>query len=235
MNIFFRIPSDPIMRSRWTQIIRRSRCEELWKPSKYSLVCSDHFNKNEMYFVNNEGRRRLKKTAVPCKVRFLFFNLALIILLHKYFFGDYIQNVIFQALFLSSVQSDGSDIVTDEEINNSSIAFDAGSGISRDKPHINFVDMRNTSNAPENTGHWQHTKNTSNDTEIETEVYEEFSDLDSVFDTPKEAKLRRDLHRKNILQRKHILKIQSLRRKIIRLKKKITTYKEIIGNLKKEK
>ncbi|KAG6462542.1 hypothetical protein O3G_MSEX013329 [Manduca sexta] len=206
MNIFFRIPSDPIMRSRWTQIIRRSRCEELWKPSKYSLVCSDHFNKNEMYFVNNEGRRRLKKTAVPCK-----------------------------ALFLSSVQSDGSDIVTDEEINNSSIAFDAGSGISRDKPHINFVDMRNTSNAPENTGHWQHTKNTSNDTEIETEVYEEFSDLDSVFDTPKEAKLRRDLHRKNILQRKHILKIQSLRRKIIRLKKKITTYKEIIGNLKKEK
>ncbi|KAG6462541.1 hypothetical protein O3G_MSEX013329 [Manduca sexta] len=185
MNIFFRIPSDPIMRSRWTQIIRRSRCEELWKPSKYSLVCSDHFNKNEMYFVNNEGRRRLKKTAVPCK--------------------------------------------------NSSIAFDAGSGISRDKPHINFVDMRNTSNAPENTGHWQHTKNTSNDTEIETEVYEEFSDLDSVFDTPKEAKLRRDLHRKNILQRKHILKIQSLRRKIIRLKKKITTYKEIIGNLKKEK
>ncbi|XP_037299123.1 uncharacterized protein LOC115451743 isoform X1 [Manduca sexta] len=201
---YHRIPSDPIMRSRWTQIIQRSRCEELWKPSKYSLVCSDHFNKNEMYFVNNEGRRRLKKQR-------------------------------FHALFLSSVQSDGSDIVTDEEINNSSIAFDAGSGISRDKPHINFVDMRNTSNAPENTGHWQHTKNTSNDTEIETEVYEEFSDLDSVFDTPKEAKLRRDLHRKNILQRKHILKIQSLRRKIIRLKKKITTYKEIIGNLKKEK
>ncbi|XP_037299124.1 uncharacterized protein LOC115451743 isoform X2 [Manduca sexta] len=180
---YHRIPSDPIMRSRWTQIIQRSRCEELWKPSKYSLVCSDHFNKNEMYFVNNEGRRRLKK----------------------------------------------------QRFHNSSIAFDAGSGISRDKPHINFVDMRNTSNAPENTGHWQHTKNTSNDTEIETEVYEEFSDLDSVFDTPKEAKLRRDLHRKNILQRKHILKIQSLRRKIIRLKKKITTYKEIIGNLKKEK
>lgn len=64
-------------------------------------------------------------------------------------------------------------------------------------------------------------------------INEEFSDLDSIFDTPKKAKLRSELRRKIRIQRKHSLKIQSLRRKNLRLKKKIATLKHIIVTLKK--
>lgn len=57
------------------------------------------------------------------------------------------------------------------------------------------------------------------------EINEEFSDIDSIFDTPKKAKLRRELRRRILIQKKHSLKIQSLRRKNLRLKKKIATFK----------
>lgn len=72
-----------------------------------------------------------------------------------------------------------------------------------------------------------------NKTEIDEE--KSFSDLDSIFDTPKKAKLRRNLRRKILLEKKHRLKIKSLRQKNQRLKKKITSFKQVIGTLKKER
>ncbi|CAK1590726.1 unnamed protein product [Parnassius mnemosyne] len=83
---YHRIPTDSIIRSRWVDIIRKSREEEFWKPSKTTVICSEHFREKDLYFANNQGRRRLKKEAVPRK-----------------------------ALFLSSVKSDESDI-TDEDV-----------------------------------------------------------------------------------------------------------------------
>lgn len=65
------------------------------------------------------------------------------------------------------------------------------------------------------------------------ETESDFSDLDSVLDTPKEAKLRRDLHQRIKVQKKQSLKIQSLRRKNLRLTKKIASLKQIIFMLKK--
>lgn len=47
--------------------------------------------------------------------------------------------------------------------------------------------------------------------------------------------MRRDLRRRIQLQKKHTLKIQSLRRKNLQLKKKIASFKQIIGTLKKER
>lgn len=67
------------------------------------------------------------------------------------------------------------------------------------------------------------------------DIVQDFSDLESIFDTPRKAKLRRELRKKINLQRKHVLKIQSLRRKNLRLKKKIASFLDIISNLKQNR
>lgn len=69
-SYFFRILNNPPIRNRWIERIRKSRGDATWKPTKTTVVCSDHFHSKDMYTVNKTGRRRLAKEAVPSKVNF---------------------------------------------------------------------------------------------------------------------------------------------------------------------
>lgn len=77
------------------------------------------------------------------------------------------------------------------------------------------------------------------DVQIQTEIGkiqsadEDFSDLDSIFDSPREAMIRKELRRKTELQVKHNRLIKSLRKKNARLQKRNDVYKLLINNLSK--
>lgn len=58
---FFRFPfGDNVRLNQWLLNVRRRN----WSPSKSSRLCSTHF-KEDQFFIDNEGKRRLKETAVP--------------------------------------------------------------------------------------------------------------------------------------------------------------------------
>ena len=59
-------PKDPNLRSYWTQACRRQD----WIPTKSSVVCSDHFHKND-YEVMKPGQKKpkLKPGAIPSRKR----------------------------------------------------------------------------------------------------------------------------------------------------------------------
>lgn len=58
---FFRFPLGDIERlKQWLLNVRRSN----WIPSKSSRLCSTHFKEDQL-FIDKEGKRRLKETAVP--------------------------------------------------------------------------------------------------------------------------------------------------------------------------
>lgn len=67
-----RIPTDPTLKNKWLNIIRESRGEDIWQPVASTVICSDHFRSKDLYLANNQGRRRLKKGSIPCKVRVFF-------------------------------------------------------------------------------------------------------------------------------------------------------------------
>ncbi|VVC91569.1 unnamed protein product [Leptidea sinapis] len=76
----------------------------------------------------------------------------------------------------------------------------------------------------------------STDITIEEIHFEEdSSDLDSVYDTPKESKLRRELRRKIARNRKHLIKIEKLQRKHTQVKTRVCELKSMIKELKKKK
>ncbi|XP_073962118.1 uncharacterized protein isoform X4 [Choristoneura fumiferana] len=60
---YFRFPSNPLMRQKWTSIVARGNKDMFYKPAKNSFICSDHFN--ELDISGNTNRRRLANTAVP--------------------------------------------------------------------------------------------------------------------------------------------------------------------------
>ncbi|CAG9136031.1 unnamed protein product [Plutella xylostella] len=71
-NFVRRIPNDPIIRSKWVEIIRKSRGEDYWKPAKSTVICSDHFHHKDLYYTKNQtGLRRLKKGVLPSKALFV--------------------------------------------------------------------------------------------------------------------------------------------------------------------
>ncbi|XP_028176908.1 THAP domain-containing protein 2-like [Ostrinia furnacalis] len=61
---FHTFPVDEVRKSEWTKIIRRARLDDLWKPSKKSLICSIHFEEQYLYETPG-GYKRLYKKAVP--------------------------------------------------------------------------------------------------------------------------------------------------------------------------
>ncbi|CAD0199569.1 unnamed protein product [Chrysodeixis includens] len=217
---YHQIPTNPIIRHQWIDRIRKSRGEATWKPSKTTVVCSAHFRSKDILSVDKAGRRRLSKEAVPSK-----------------------------ALFLSSVQSSDSEDSDDIETVEKSNSNEAGpSGIHNDmcvstQSSDNDLTINDNDQVPNNdtdqVPNNDQSDATINDKIVElqnkTELDEEdsFSDLDSVYDSPTEAKLRRDLRRKIVLERKHVLKIKSLRQQNLRLKRKIASFKQIIKTLKK--
>lgn len=62
-----RFPTEMMWKERWIKVIRDSRNEEDWLPSKYSVVCSIHFEECDIYYTKC-GLRRIKKNAKPKKV-----------------------------------------------------------------------------------------------------------------------------------------------------------------------
>ncbi|XP_031726724.1 THAP domain-containing protein 5-like isoform X2 [Anarrhichthys ocellatus] len=69
---FFRFPlGDNARLKQWLLNVRRRN----WIPSKSSRLCSTHF-KDDQFFIDKEGKRRLKDTAVP--TIFIFQNRWLI-------------------------------------------------------------------------------------------------------------------------------------------------------------
>ncbi|XP_050667443.1 THAP domain-containing protein 5-like isoform X2 [Leptidea sinapis] len=59
----FPVGNEP-WKNDWVQIIRDCRREEDWIPSKSSVVCSVHFDENDLY-TTGKGRRRLVTYSVP--------------------------------------------------------------------------------------------------------------------------------------------------------------------------
>lgn len=63
----------------------------------------------------------------------------------------------------------------------------------------------------------------------------DFSDIDSIFDTPRKKSLKKKLRNKTVLQFKHARIIKSLREKTRRLKKANCSLRNIIKSLKQER
>lgn len=61
------MPTDLVLRDEWVTIIRQSRQENDWLSSKFCVVCSLHFNEDDVYFTE-KGRRLIKKTSKPTKI-----------------------------------------------------------------------------------------------------------------------------------------------------------------------
>ena len=66
----FKFPSDPKLREKWAKQVRRTRAN--WKPTKHSVVCSEHFTQDcfeaDAAIAATLGiskKRRLKPDAVP--------------------------------------------------------------------------------------------------------------------------------------------------------------------------
>ncbi|KOB77475.1 DNA transposase THAP9 [Operophtera brumata] len=223
LNKLQAIPTDPTVRSHWVKVIKKSRDDELWEPSKTTVICSDHFKTSD--FVCNQKRRRLKKKAVPSK-----------------------------ALFLSSVKSDSSEnsdetntlqklksLTRNEESETPDISGDVQPA--KINPCDDVVDTDVLSPITSRTSDVVDTdvlspsiaNSTERLTENKSEIITYFSDSDSIFDTPEKAKLRKDLRSKICIQKKHTLKIQSLRRKNLRLKNKVASFKKKLESLRNER
>ncbi|CAH2058300.1 unnamed protein product, partial [Iphiclides podalirius] len=67
---YHRFPTDPELADRWRAIIQRTRNEGYWKHHKTSVVCSEHFSDDDLYYTKM-GLRRLKNGSVPSKCLFL--------------------------------------------------------------------------------------------------------------------------------------------------------------------
>ena len=66
----FSFPKDPELRKKWQVAIKRTtEKKKIWEPSKYSVVCELHFNKEDFNETNSAGfshqRRFLKIDLVP--------------------------------------------------------------------------------------------------------------------------------------------------------------------------
>ncbi|CAK1585248.1 unnamed protein product [Parnassius mnemosyne] len=68
----------------------------------------------------------------------------------------------------------------------------------------------------------------------ETPPLDDFPDIDYIFDTPREIKLKKELNKKTVLQLKHARIIKTLREKTRRLRKSNCNLKNIIKSLKQE-
>ncbi|KAI5630986.1 THAP domain-containing protein [Phthorimaea operculella] len=62
---FYRFPTNQLVKSKWIAAVRLERQENDWMPSKYSKICSIHFNDEDIYVPTDKGIHRLNKHAVP--------------------------------------------------------------------------------------------------------------------------------------------------------------------------
>ncbi|XP_073957220.1 uncharacterized protein [Choristoneura fumiferana] len=62
---FHVFPTDEIQRKKWVTAVRLERNECDWMPSRGSVICSIHFRSDDMYMLKDGRRKRLIKSAVP--------------------------------------------------------------------------------------------------------------------------------------------------------------------------
>ncbi|CAG4965068.1 unnamed protein product [Parnassius apollo] len=193
---YHRIPKDPILRSKWIEIIRESRGEDLWQPSKTAVICSDHFRAKDLYFANNQSRQRLKKEAIPCKALFLTSletdddeSNSLIEETGRK--SDCVTNVFDDAKILVS-NEDGSLRATKNNQYASSCCMETSNiNVS------NFTGIESASASSHIPGQATDSKiGDGRKKENESDIIDDFSDLESIFDTPKKIKLRQELRRR---------------------------------------
>ncbi|CAB3238148.1 unnamed protein product [Arctia plantaginis] len=55
---------DQNIKEKWVAVIRNSRKEPSWQPSSRSVVCSAHFNSDDLYYTK-KGLRRVLKSGYP--------------------------------------------------------------------------------------------------------------------------------------------------------------------------
>ncbi|XP_047520966.1 THAP domain-containing protein 6-like isoform X5 [Pieris napi] len=61
---FHSFPQDQRCKEKWIKIIQVDKRDEEWLPTKFSKVCSEHFEANHLY-VTPLGLRKLKPDAIP--------------------------------------------------------------------------------------------------------------------------------------------------------------------------
>ncbi|RVE46105.1 hypothetical protein evm_009269 [Chilo suppressalis] len=55
---------DQNLKEKWIEVMRKSRNEPLWQPTSRSVVCSTHFQSDDLYNTT-KGLRRVKQNAYP--------------------------------------------------------------------------------------------------------------------------------------------------------------------------
>ncbi|CAG4937301.1 unnamed protein product [Parnassius apollo] len=122
-----------------------------------------------------------------------------------------------KALYISSIISD------DDETENLNEDDDIPSNLDGNSEELVEKNLNESSTSTgQKTGN-----NESAITNQEEEPEIQSSDLESILDTPKKAKLRKELRRKSALQMKHVKKIKLLQQKNRRLRKEMPPYDKL--------
>ncbi|XP_018575798.1 THAP domain-containing protein 1-like [Anoplophora glabripennis] len=200
---FFRFPKDVNMKRRWVKAIKKQD----WIPSKFSSICSNHFEEKFLTFYNN-GVRKLAKNAVPT------LDLPEITCSTKGTQTDDINS--------SNVDvSTNFNFFYEHEQSNSSDSFT--SPVSRPTtPQSSYFDLSSTSSMS--------TFNISDNEKYEEDYINISSD-----DTPRKKKLKYEVRRLFFISKKRKEIISRLQQNNRRLKKKINSLKSILDKLREEK
>ncbi|RVE48555.1 hypothetical protein evm_006744 [Chilo suppressalis] len=195
---FHKFPTATMWKETWIKAIRNSRNEEHWLPSKYSVVCSLHFEECDVYYTKC-GLRRIKKNAIPKKVV---------------------------------------NPTTCEEMK------EYDHGLEKSTPDFNvqqfsqYYDSEKGLNANNLYGHTlvEQTEDISmpRDHDSTSEVEIRDSELESIFDTPRKNKLRKEVRRYKMRLQIQVRKIKTLNQRVRRLRKRNATLKNILKDLKKK-
>lgn len=194
---FHKFPTETFWKTKWIRLIRRNRYEPEWLPSKFSVLCSAHFDECDLH-ITKGGLRRIKKDALPKKYR----------LVRSEWCHD-VQRA--HASTFNPEPGGHPDSPTDD--------FDTHSDIMQEIDEDYQFD-----HAPPETLVITCTPN------------EEFldSDLESIFDTPRENKLRKRI---KLLQERGKLqsrRVKSLNQHVKRLKKRNLYLRKILYKLRQK-
>lgn len=72
-----RFPGESLWKAKWIKALRGNRNDANWMPSKFSVVCSLHFEECDINSTKC-GLRRVVKNAIPRKVRWSTLYLLLL-------------------------------------------------------------------------------------------------------------------------------------------------------------
>lgn len=219
---FHKFPRDRVIKHKWTTIIRKSRNDEKWVPSKFSTVCSAHFEEKDLYFTDN-GLQRVRKNVVPKK------NIS--------------RSQLSESILQSSPDSPGSQECPSQDSENSRSSDSTAT--SKLEPAIQILipepsELAGTSEMSEcnelPTSHETsecnklQSSNESNELPDENSVSE--SEIDSVIEGSYRVCLEKELRKHKRIKLENNRKIKTLNQKVRRLKRKNKSLKTILKGIK---